>query len=377
MKILLVAHYYWPHIGGMEVVVEKQAKSLVERGHQVTIVTCRPDRHAPRTESKDGYSIERIPALNFIENTFGVTFPIIGPWVLLRLLRLVRAHDIVHIHDVFYMSSHFAALACVLQGKHFFLTQHVAMVDHPRLLVMVGQRLMYGTIGQLLFRQAQKIVSYNHTVRQFLIAQGIAQDNLVTHYNGIDTTYFHPVDIEVRRNLRQKYGLPLDRPIVLFVGRLVPKKGYDIVYKARSKDYFTLIVGAGRRPDYIVSDDDVKLFGPASSMQLKDLYAISDVFAFPAIGEIFTLVMQEAMASGLPVVTTDDPGYKSYDFSRKHIRLVARNSSALRSALQQITADTTRQNESKTYVREFALNNFDWQHNYDKEYSIYGLESAA
>ena len=46
-----------------------------------------------------------------------------------------------------------------------------------------------------------------------------------------------------------------------------------------------------------------------SESKTADLFRACDLFAFPAVGEIFTLVMQEAMASGLPVVTTDDPAY--------------------------------------------------------------------
>ncbi len=355
--------------------VEKQAKSLVGRGNQVTILTCQPAGGVPHIEEKEGYRIQRIPALNFIENKFGVTFPVVGPWVLFQLLRLIKTYDIVHIHDVFYMTSHLSAIACMLRGKSFFLTQHVAMVDHPRAIVMLGQRVIYGTFGKLLFSRAQKIVSYNHTVRKFLVARGVPEKKIVTHYNGIDTSYFRPVDAKKKRSLRQKYNLPLDRPIALFVGRLVPKKGYEIVYNASSKDYFTLIVGAGLQSSHIVDSDDVRLFGSASPTELKDLYAISDVFAFPAIGEIFTLVMQEAMASGLPIVTTNDPGYQSYEFSREHIHLVERDSQALRDVLQQVTADTRQQSATKTYVRKFAVSHFDWRHNYDKEYAIYGIES--
>jgi glycosyltransferase involved in cell wall biosynthesis len=159
------------------------------------------------------------------------------------------------------------------------------------------------------------------------------------------------------------------------VGRLVPKKGYDIAYDAQSDDYFTLIVGEGVRPARIASNRNVRLFGAANQNELRDLYALSDVFVFPATGEIFTLVMQEAMASGLPVVTTNDPGYEPYEFSRELVRLVERESGALRVALQQIIADTPQQEAMGAYAREFALDQFDWERNYEQEYRIYGLQA--
>lgn len=374
MKILLVVHYFLPHIGGMETVVERQAKSLVERGHEVTVLTCRPSPQAPLSEMKDGYRIERIRAINAVENKFGVTFPIIAPWAFWRFMQEVKAHDIIHIHDVFYMSSHMAGIASVLRKKKFFLTQHVAMVDHPSGLVMMIQRMIYVIFGRLLFKCAEKIVSYNRTVRKFLMKNGASGNKILTQYNGINTSYFMPVDKNEKRRLRTKYKLPVDRPVALFVGRLVPKKGYEIVYDAQSDDHFTLIVGSGVRPERIVSNKNVRLFGAASESELRDLYALSDVFVFPAIGEIFTLVMQEAMSTGLPIVTTNDPGYASYDFSRENIQLVERNSDAFRRALAGILMNEERLGAMSEYSRMFALEYFDWQRNYEDEYKLYGLD---
>jgi D-inositol-3-phosphate glycosyltransferase len=373
MKILLVVHYFLPHVGGMEKVVEKQAKSLVAYGHEVTIVTARPEKDAPHFEERDGYKVVRVPAFNGVEQRFGVTFPLVWPWEIVRFLRLVKQHDIVHIHDVFYMTSHLAWLACMLRGKRFFLTQHVAMVDHPSRLVMAVQRLMYGTFGRAIFTRAQKIVSYNHIVRDFLLRYGVQERNILTQYNGINTMYFAPLKADKKQLLREKYRLPLDRPIVLFVGRLVPKKGYEFAYNAQSSDFFTLIVGDGVRPKRIISNDNVRLFGAANPQQLKELYALSDIFVFPAVGEIFTLVMQEAMASGLPVIMADDPGYTTYDFSRQHIRLVARDSDIIRREIVKILQNDKLKNTMTSYARNFAVDYFDWSKNYAREYALYEI----
>lgn len=374
MKFLLVVHYFTPHIGGMEAVVEKQAKSLVQRGHEVTVLTCMPEKGLPATEMHDGYTIQRLPSLNFIEKKFGVTYPIISPLRFFWLLRKIATYDIVHIHDIFYMSSHLAALSCLLRRKNFLLTQHVAMVDYPSKLVMAVQNIMYGTMGRILFSSAKKIICYNHTVRDFLIKRNVSDSKIFVQYNGIDTSYFSPASEEEKYDLRKKYKLPLDRPIVLFAGRFVPKKGYDLVYEAQSPDYFLVLAGNGKPTLNMQSNSNVTLFGSASASQLRDLYKASDVFVFPAIGEIFTLVMQEAMASGLPIITTDDPGYNSYEFSREYIRLVSRNSDQITQALRQIVTNTEMRKEMSEYSYKFALENFDWENNYTREYALYQLD---
>ena len=371
MRLLLVAHYYYPHIGGMEAVVEKQARSLVARGHTVTILTCNPQKNIPSHETRDGYKIIRVPALNFIEKKFGVTYPLVSPLMFLWAMRYVQKYDRVHIHDVFYMTSHLLALACLFRKKEFFLTQHVAMVEHPSKLVMAVQVLMYKTFGKLLFMRAKGIVAYNHIVKNFLIKNGVPPSKILLQFNGIDTNFFSPSSAPERQALRKKYQLPLDKPVVLFVGRLVPKKGYHVAYDAQSSSYLTLIVGDGVTPRAMKSTENCRFFGPASAEQLRDLYNTCDVFLFPAKGEIFTLVMQEAMASGLPVITTDDPGYADYDFSRQHIRLVSPAAKEVQEAIQLLINDEKSRSDMSKYSRKFALDNFNWEKNYETEYQFY------
>lgn len=371
MRFLISVHYFMPHIGGMEEVAKKQAESLVAMGHEVQVVTCRPRADTPLEEKVDGYRIKRFRALNFIENKFGVTFPIISPFAFFSLLRQVRHSDVVHIHDVFYISCHLTALAAMVLGKPVFVTQHVAMVDHPSKLVMLVQKLVYGTFGRMIFSYAKKIVCYNTNVRSFLLNRGVTESKIILNYNGIDIDKFSPVKTADKQRLRKGYNLPLDRPIALFVGRLVPKKGYDIVYQARSSRYLTLIVGSGERPVAMREDANVKFWGPASQEELQDLYRLSDVFVFPAIGEVFTLVMQEAMACGLPVLTTNDPAYAAADINDQKLGLVARDTKAIAAYLNTVIDDNARLRDMGDYSRALARERFSWQKNYAQEASIY------
>lgn len=370
-KFLIVVHYFAPHIGGMEAVAKKQAHSLRQRGHDVTVVTARPDRSAPlRETTDDGVEIYRLRALNFIETKFGVTFPIVSPTAFFTLLRLVGRADIVHIHDVFYMTSHFAGLASLLKKKRFFLTQHVAFVDFPNKLVMFVQALVYNTFGNLLFRRAAHVVCYNKNVETFLLQRGVPAKRLTLTYNGIDTEYFQPVSVQEKQLQRARYGLPENLPVVLFVGRLVPKKGYDIVAAATSENYHVLIVG-GEDSAKKRSRDGVTFFGSAQGDVLRDLYQLSDVFAFPASGEMFTLTQQEAMACGLAQVTAENPGYDKYALNHDLFAFVERTSDALRRRLESIIDQSEHTQEMGRYARELAEDRFDWNRNYQTEYAIY------
>lgn len=378
MKFLLVIHYCTPHIGGMETVVAKQAQSLVELGHSVTIATCRPDTTAALNEvQKNGVVIKRFRALNFIENMFGVTFPIIAPHHLFWFLKQVSQYDVVHIHDVFYMSSWLAGMACRMRKKPYFLTQHVGMVEHPSKLVLFIEKSVYALFGNRILRNANKVVAYNDNVVKFLKSRGVQKNSIVQNYNGIDTKHFVPATATEKKTLRKQYGFKQDERIVLFVGRLVPKKGFQVVLDGASAKNTYLIAGYGIVPQQYKDLPNAVFFGPASQDQLRDLYRLSDVFVFPSVGEIFTLVHQEALASGLPVIVADDPGYKRYDIDRSRMILAKRIPKAVAEAVEAVLSNKTLGAQMSEYGRKLAIERFSWDHNYPKEYSIYGLGEKA
>lgn len=374
MKIAIIVHYFAPHIGGMEEVAKKQAESLVRAGHDVTVVTCRPDTTSRLHEEKDGYRIVRIPAWNIVENKFGVTFPIISLFAIFKIMKAIHRADAVHIHDVFYMSSHMAMFGALITRKPVYVTQHVAMVEHPSALVMAVQRIIYSSFGRLIFTSARKIVCYNTNVRDFLVSERVAQSKILLHYNGIDVDYFSPATTSEKTKLKKQYGLDATRPVVLFVGRLVPKKGFDIVFDARSHEYQTIIVGTGDVPARMKGKSDVIFYGAADHAQLRDLYRLSDVFVFPAVGEILTLVMQEAMASGLPVVTTNDPAYQGYGIDTKRLRLVERRAPDIKKTVKSIIDSPKQQQIMSVYSRQTAIERFSWQKNFGEELAMYSEE---
>lgn len=378
MKFLLVVHYYAPHIGGMEAVVAKQAQSLINFGHSVTIVTCRPEKQAPLNEVlKNGVVIKRFRAANFIENIFGITFPLIAPHKLWWFFRHANEYDIIHIHDVFYMPSWMAALACRWRNKQYFLTQHVGIVEHPSRVVLAIEKAVYALFGDTILRRANSIVAYNDNVVNFLKSRGVKKAAIVQNYNGIDTAHFTPPTAAEKLALRKKYGFAHGARIVLFVGRLVPKKGYQIVLDGVDPKNTYIVAGSGIVPDQYKKLPNVTFFGPATQNQLRDLYRLSDVFVFPSLGEIFTLVHQEALASGLPVIVADDPGYRKYEIDRSRMLMPPRTVKAFTQAIDAALAVPSLQQSMSAYGRAIALERFSWDKNYPKEYGIYTQEAKV
>jgi glycosyltransferase involved in cell wall biosynthesis len=361
VNVLIVSTFAPPHVGGLEVVVEQQAKSLADMGHDVTVFTGRHNRSLAKDERVDGYRVVRTPVWNAIEDRTSVPYPIWGVRTLLPLFRLIRQADVVHVHDVYYQPTVLAAFFARLARRPLFVTQHVSVVQHDSAPVMWVQRLIYATVGALLWRWAKGIVAYNVIVRSFLLERGVPADKVHLTYNGIDTDIFRAADDVVRNSVRERYGLPPDKPIVLFVGRLVPKKGYRELVAAHDGGYEIVLAGPGAVPDELPSG--VTFLGPIDRCDLLGLYQASDLFAFPAVGEMLTLSMQEAMACSLPVVAREDAAYDQYGLDESAISLVSADPDILRKTFNSILEDEDRYAKMASYSRHLATTRFDWRHN--------------
>ena len=359
-RVLIVSAYAHPHIGGIEVVVGQQARTLAALGHKVTVITSRCAADEPAVEEVDGYRVVRVSAWNFLERRIGVPYPVWNPGAVWRLVDLIRRSDFVHVHDVYYGSSILAATLAKLHRRRIFITQHVAIVEHDKAFVKLVQRIVYSTAGRALWRWADRVTVYNRIVESFLQNHGVPVEKITLTYNGIDTDYFRPPTGGKALLTRNKYGLSPDTPIVLSVGRLVPKKGLQALIAARGPEYEIVHAGPGTIPGDIPG---VRFLGPLNRSELRDVYQASDIFAFPAAGEMLTLVMQEAMACGLPVVAAADEAYLRYDLDPSGIALVDPTSEKLRSTFLEILGDQDRIRYMQIYSRWLAEERFDWSKN--------------
>jgi glycosyltransferase involved in cell wall biosynthesis len=342
------------------VVVEQQARSLVKLGYQVRVVTSSVKGAAAVEHTADGYEIVRLPAWNGLEARKGVPLPLWSPSALARIASLVSDADIVHVHDVYHPSSLIATAAARVRRRPVFVTQHVAIVSHDKAIVESAQKLCYRALAPYIWRSARQITVYNPLVRDFLTAHRVPHAKISLTYNGIDTAEFKPAD-SGREAVRLKFGLDPDLPVILFVGRLVPKKGVHHLVGAASPSYQIALAGPGQIPDQVT--DGVRFLGPVDRSELISLYQASDIFAFPATSEMLTLAMQEAMSCGLPVVATKDEAYASYDLDPAGIAWVNPEPEELRSAFRAILADEARRTYMRAYSRKLAEDRFDWHEN--------------
>jgi glycosyltransferase involved in cell wall biosynthesis len=354
-RVLLVSHYYPPHVGGVENVVHQEATRLVATGVEVTVLTSGP--HS-RTTVEEGVRVVRVGSWNGFE-PHGIPFPVPWPTLYSRARKWARWADVVHVHDSFYLTSWAAWFGSATTGTPLVATQHVAMSEHPVRAVELIQKLVYAVIGKRVIRRARAVFTINTRGADFARGLG-ANPEAVRHLpNGVDVELFHPADPEEMRKTRAEFGLPEDAVLVLFVGRLLAKKGLDLLLEARDPAYRLVFVGPG---DTTPLDglDDVHYLGSRAPAELARIYRACDIFALPTGNEGFPLTVQEAMSSGLPVLTTDDPAYASYNLDRDRMALTPRETAAVRDRLREIALDAGLRGTMGGYTRAYAEKHFAW-----------------
>jgi glycosyltransferase involved in cell wall biosynthesis len=360
-RVLHVAHYCLPHIGGLETVVGAETTRLAARGWDVTLLSSALGAPPGRSVS-EGVRIVRVRAWGGLEGRFGVPFPVFSPWLLVAAFRCVRRATIVHVHDPLYLTSWVAALWCVLLRRPYVVHRHVGFVHHSSFVVRLVQRVVLGSLARLVLKGASVVVPIDE-----FIASGTSASRVEVVGNGVDTSLFHPAGAE-RDSLRRSFDLPLDRPLALFVGRFVPKKGFAHVAAAASPHYDLVFVG-GDRPAGI-TDERLHFLGgrPASEMPL--IYRCADVMVIASVGEC-PLTVLEAMSSGLPVVANDDPALHSPWTAGPGVHFVDIAGGDLRPALEDLVSDPDELHREGQEARAFVESSYSWDRHVDHLEQIY------
>jgi D-inositol-3-phosphate glycosyltransferase len=370
MKILIVTHYFHPHIGGIEIIVRNQAKELVKKGDSITLVTSKLDGDNDE-EQIEGIKVIRVKAWNWLEKKYNIPFPIFSFKLFITLAKEMKNVDIIHINDIFYTTSIIAGIYALFFKKKLYLTQHVALVSYPNKIIEYIQYLFYVVFGKLIFHISNKVITYNSHVTEFLIKIGVNKEKIIELKNGINQKIFSPIKQNKKHILRKIYNIPVNKKVVLFVGRLVPKKGVDILFNAKDDSYTVLFVGSGSIPAEMKKAKNVIFLGQIDQDEMDNIYKLSDVFVLPTTGEVFPLVIQEAMACGLPIITTYNIGYDKFNINKQLFLLTSRTTIDIKNNIQNILSKKSLYSEMAKYSLSFSRKYFDLNKNIDDFKEIY------
>jgi phosphatidyl-myo-inositol alpha-mannosyltransferase len=309
LRVAIVTEYYYPLLGGITENVHHTATRLRALGHTVKIITSRASSEwlDPREQGGDAAEIVRMGRSVAVRANGSVAHLTVGAhlWRDLRGIFLRERFDIAHLH---------APLVFTL----------------PAMGVIASTCPCVGTFHSYFERSALYGIGHGLLQKHFLDkmdAQTFVSSSCVTSLeryftlkdpriipNGVDVDRFNPAVAGLDRFDRGKLTL-------LWLGRFEPRNGLSLMLDAfkivrrEFQDVRLIIVGYGAsasRFEQMVPPDlrsDVHFEG-AAVVSRPAYYATSDVFCSPVSKASFGITLLEAMASGKPIVGTENAGYR-------------------------------------------------------------------
>ena len=302
MRVAIVAESFLPNVNGVTNSVLRVIEHLRRTGHEVLVIAPDTPRGQPPADRvHDGVRVHRVPAHMFPKVTslpLGVPLP--------RIVGVLRGFD----PDVVHLAS-----PALLGWGGVHAARHLGV---PAVAVfqtdVAGFAESYG-VGVLsraswawtrrLHSKADRTLAPSTSAMENLAAHGIPR--LHKWGRGVDITGFVPSARD--ESLRAAWS-PAGKPVVGFVGRLAPEKHVErLATVAARDDLQVVIVGDGVDRGKLESLMPTAVFtGELRGAALAAAYASMDVFVHPGEHETFCQAVQEAMASGLPVIAPDAGG---------------------------------------------------------------------
>lgn len=300
MKILRVAQAIDDHVFSL-------SRSQSERGHDVTIIRpCGADEQ-PGKFHRDGYRLIRKPtSVEILGNKFSVGVA--------SFLANTTNYDVIHAHSHLFFSTNIASAVGHLKDTPLAITNHGI---HSQSVPEWFSRAYLRTLGRWTYNWADLIFCYSSIDERRLRKFGIHPEIEVIH-NGIDTSQFTP-------NGPASELIDHDQPVVLFAGRLVdgkrPLDAIKAIERIGNSHLNVQLYICGDGPNrsqlqrYVINRgllDDVHFLGQVSSDEMPKVYRSADVLLLTSRAEGFPRVVLEAMASGIPVITSDLPQLRQF-----------------------------------------------------------------
>ncbi len=315
LTTLMISPQFRPIVGGYERAAERLSVALTKLGVKVVVITEKRDDHWPAVEQIEGYEIRRLPCL-YRRHLHAITSLLSFAGF---LLRYGHSFDVWHVHQY---GPH-AALAIVF-GK--LLRRPVVLKLTSSASMGISQALGSGIFGRLLavlHRQVDMCLAVSEETRVEASQFGIAEQRIYLAPNGVDGYQFHPVSTQERRTAQRILGLECQR-LVLFVGRLSPEKNplglldaWAAIDHSMHSDAMLALVGDGPEEKQIRSkikaldlEGTVYLAGQRTDVAIW--YRAADIYVIASHNEGLSNSMVEALASGLPVISTSVSGASEY-----------------------------------------------------------------
>lgn len=318
MRILITTDLYLPHVGGILRHLQRISKEFVENGNEVAFLIPASNYLAEITEA-DKIKYYGVRSFSF------PTYPdihIIYPFQEKLITEYIEDFkpDVIHIHTNLSLARTTQSIAnkmgIPVVGTNHFMSENIfTKIAFPGPINKFLDKLLWINLGNFLSK-FEVLTTPSHWGVDYLIKNGVRTD-IRAISNGIDLEVFNPRNTKHRQELIEKYHLPDNGKVLLFVGRIDREKNIGTILKTIKnlpKENKISLVLAGKGSDFLRLQtltaiynltDRVVFTGFVDNKDLPDLYCYADIFIISSIAELQSIVMLEALASGLPALAAD------------------------------------------------------------------------
>jgi glycosyltransferase involved in cell wall biosynthesis len=311
-------------MGGVVNSVTRLSDHLVERGHEVVILTT-------------DYYVREIPKINPLidlvvhKNVFSKFNFYIAPQMYFWLQKNINNFDIIQIHDFRTYQNILVSYWANKLGKPFVLVPHGTLRLSDR---YHGIKRAYDILfGNQILRRAKSIFAVCPPEVDEISEKLPENDKIRLVYTGVDSEDFE--SRPKKGSFRKQWNILPETKIVMSMGRLHPIKGFDILVRSfakvvkKNENVYLVIVGPdeGEKNNLIKLTEelgigDLVIFpGPIYGRGRLDVFEDADLFVLNSLFEAFGTVAFEAMLCGLPVIMSNRAGMSSFirDHDAGHI----------------------------------------------------------
>jgi len=360
MRLLHVSQSYYPFLdmGGPTVKVRALARGMASSGHGVTVLAADLGFDSAKREiagaipgrwgleaTEDG-----VEAIYFRTQARyrALTW---NPGVATFCRERLRDYDLAHIYGLYDLIGPRVAGACRRIARPY-LVEPMGMF-RPIVRSIWMKTVYHDVLGGRLLRGASRVIATSEQERQELLDGGISDSKIVVRRNGIEI----PAELPPAGRFRNRWNIPADAKLVLFLGRLVSKKSPDLMLEAFS--HWNRRGNGARKSVLVMAGPDegdgfrqllegltkqlglngrVLFTGPLYGEAKWAAYRDADLFVLPSQNENFGNTAAEAVACGTPVLVTDRCGIAPI-VNRRAGLVVPHDGLALEAGLAQILED--------------------------------------
>lgn len=377
MKVLYIAASLSHEWGGPVPVIKALSECLLRKGVEVDVFAPAKRRTANQIAQLDGVSTTLFK-LGFFSRIWTAHSPALAQ----ALRREISEIDLVHIHEIWH-HPHFAAYRAAKKARKPYIVSIQGALEPWCLSYKALKKKVYAALIQKrILNEAATIHAVNQEEVKHIRAFGVKTPVTVIS-NGIDPEEFQ--NLPPREEMERLYPELKGRKVLLFVGRIHPIKGLDILARAfgqiaTCRDDVRLVIvgpdseGYQNQVERLLKSESVldKTIFTGMLAQKKKLAALSraDIFVLSSYSEGFSIAVLEALACGLPMIITSKCHFPEVAEARAGI-VINPDSDQLAEALAKLLGNPELSKGMSANGRRLVMEKFSWDRIADQMIQVY------